>query len=434
MNTTALNTVYNHYLTTYAPKSTNSQYDTHKKSELRSIYNSIVKLNKESPLAILDTSRAAQRFAVGMKESARALHNTIVSVSGTDTEALLNKKTAFSSNESVATASYIGNAENEDDVPSFSIEVRNLALPQVNTGNYLPDSKVALPPDMYSFDIGINNLNYEFQFLINEDDTNRSVQNRLARLVNNAGIGLEAEILEDGSGNSALKLSSKATGIQPDKDAIFHISDTNTSKTAGTVNYLGIGEITRPAANAEFLLNGSERTAYTNAFTVEKMFAVTLTGLSAAEGDAAQIGLKPDHESLKENISQLIGGYNDFIRSASEYIDSQPKSSRLISEMTGIASAYASELDELGITAGEKGELSIDDSRLNEAVEDADIKEIIEPLKDFTGALLRKSNSVSLNPMNYVNKTIVAYKNPGYGYASPYVTSAYSGMMFNSYC
>ena len=43
-----LDTVYNHYLTTYTPKT--SQYDTHKKSELRRIYNSIVKLNKESPL------------------------------------------------------------------------------------------------------------------------------------------------------------------------------------------------------------------------------------------------------------------------------------------------------------------------------------------------------------------------------------------------
>ena len=41
-----MNTVYNHYLTTYAPKKTSSQYDTHKKSELRSIYNSMVKLNK----------------------------------------------------------------------------------------------------------------------------------------------------------------------------------------------------------------------------------------------------------------------------------------------------------------------------------------------------------------------------------------------------
>ena len=40
-NAMALNNVYNYYMTTYAPRSS-SRYDTHKKSELRSIYNSIV--------------------------------------------------------------------------------------------------------------------------------------------------------------------------------------------------------------------------------------------------------------------------------------------------------------------------------------------------------------------------------------------------------
>ena len=43
-NMSALNSVHNFYLTTYAPK-TNSPFDTHKKSELRNVYNSIVKLN-----------------------------------------------------------------------------------------------------------------------------------------------------------------------------------------------------------------------------------------------------------------------------------------------------------------------------------------------------------------------------------------------------
>ena len=127
MNTAVMNTVYNHFLTTYAPKGINSQYDTHKKSELRGVYNSIVKLNKEAPLAILDTSRESQEFAVGIKENARFLHNSIVSMSGEDTDTLLNKKTAFSSNESIATASYIGDAALAEDAPSFTLEVKNLA-------------------------------------------------------------------------------------------------------------------------------------------------------------------------------------------------------------------------------------------------------------------------------------------------------------------
>ena len=48
---TALNTVYNHYMTTYAPEGSNSKYDAHKKSELKNVVNSIVKLNKDAPLS-----------------------------------------------------------------------------------------------------------------------------------------------------------------------------------------------------------------------------------------------------------------------------------------------------------------------------------------------------------------------------------------------
>ena len=38
-NMLALNTVYNHYLTSYS-RGTVSKYDAHKKSELRNVYNS----------------------------------------------------------------------------------------------------------------------------------------------------------------------------------------------------------------------------------------------------------------------------------------------------------------------------------------------------------------------------------------------------------
>ena len=116
-----LNNVYNFYMTTYAPKSS-TPYDTHKKSELRSVYNSIVKMNKESPLFILDTSKESREFAVGIKENARELRNTIASLGGLDEEELLNKKVAYSSNEEIATAKYIGSKKPDDDFPSYEVE------------------------------------------------------------------------------------------------------------------------------------------------------------------------------------------------------------------------------------------------------------------------------------------------------------------------
>ncbi len=433
MNTTTLNTVYNHYLTSYAPKSTSS-YDTHKKSELRSVYNSIVKLNKESPLYLIESSKDTNEFAIGIKEGARELRNTIVSLGGVNEDEMLNKKVAYSSNENIATASYIGDSEDTDSVPALEIEVKNLASPQVNTGNFLPSNSMNLAIGSYSFDIGINDLNYEFQFNIKKGDTNKDLQDRLSRLITNSNIGLEATTIEDADGNSALRLQSNATGLQNGQGILFTITDDRTSKAAGSVNYLGISDVTRLAANSDFLLNGQERSTASNNFTIEKTYEITLNGLSSAEGETTTIGLKNDTESLTENINHLILGYNDFIKAASEHLTATSRSETLLSEMNRISSYYKNGLDSLGLKLNEEGYMNVDTKQLENAANSEDAKDLFSTVKDFANSLFRKTNEVSLNPMQYVNKTMVAYKNPGRSFSSPYVTSAYSGMMFNSYC
>lgn len=430
----ALNTVYNHYLTAYAPKGT-TRYDTHKRSELRSIYNSIVKLNKESPLYLPDTSKESQIFAVGLKENARQLRNTIASLGGLDESELLNKKTAYSSNSDLVEASFIGDIPEDGTIPSYNIEVTALASGQTNIGSFLPSSKaIALPEDTYSFDVTINDLSYEFQYNVHDGETNREVQERLSRLITNADIGLKADLIEDGNGNSALRLSSIATGIKEGKNALFHVSDENTSKTKGCVDYFGIDSIAVSPSNAEFLLNGEARTASSNHFTIEKMFEVQLNGVSSSDQDIAQIGLKADVDSLTENISNLIDGYNSFIDSASGYSSAYPKSRRLVGEMSHIAELYRTEFEKMGVTYDETGELSLDKDTLRKTALADGGGESLSTIKDFANSVLQKTGQITLNPMQYVEKTIVAYKNPGHNFATPYVTSAYSGMMFNSYC
>lgn len=430
----ALNTVYNYYLTTYAPKST-SQYDTHKKSELRNIYNSIVKLNKESPLYLMDTSRETREFAVGLKENARLLRNTIASLGGLDEKEMFNKKTAYSSNEDLVSASYIGEASAGDSVPSFNIEVTALASNQVNLGTFLPSNeRVALSPDAYSFDITINDLSYEFQYNIHEGETNRELQERLSRLISNADIGITADILEDDKGNSSLRLTSAASGLKENKDYIFRVTDDKTSKKNGTVDYLGLAFMSRCPSNAEFILNGEPRSASSNHFTIDKKFELTLNRISQAEGESANIGLKTDLDSLTENINNLVSGYNSFIKAASEYLDLHPKSHKLLNEMAGMSRLYQPQLEQLGFEFKSDGQLSLNDSNFKRSVLSSEDRQQISSIRDFTNSVLRKTNQISLNPMEYVDKTIVAYKNPGHNFVAPYVTSNYSGMLFNSYC
>lgn len=429
---TVLNTVYNNYLTTYAPKSV-TRYDTHKKSELRNVYNTIVKLNKESPWYLPTTSRDTQEYAVSLKENARSLHNTLAELGGLEESGLLNKKTAYSTKEEVASASFIGTYTPDSAIPSFTLEVHSLATPQQNLGHFLPQDKVALSPDTYSFDISINDMNYEFQFSIGENESNQDIQERLARLITNADIGLHATV-EESEGRTALKLESVAMGLPDGKNALFTVSDTHTSKTSGAVAYLGLDYVSKEPSNAHFLLNGENRSAASNHFTVGKLFEVQLHGISSEE-DALTIGLKTDIESMTDNVVQLVDGYNSFLKAAAAYQESQPKSSQLIHEFSRIASHYHNALESMGINQQADGTLAVDKGLLSKEIEDSkDIHDTFSFMKDFSGMLLRKSNQVSINPMNYVQKTIVAYKNPGHNFASPYVTSTYSGMMFSSYC
>lgn len=429
-----LNNVYNFYMTTYAPKSS-TPYDSHKKSELRGVYNSIVKMNKESPLYILDTSKDSQRFAISVKENARELRNTIASLGGLDEDELLNKKVAYSSNPNIAKASFIGSARSTDDLPAYDVEVNQLASSQVNTGKFLPnDEVVALTPDTYSFDIGIDGLNYEFQFSIKPTDTNRDVQDRLARLVTNANIGITAQVISGEDNTSYLRMESNSTGLKDNKPYIYKISDHRTSKTSGAVDYFGLDHVSVQPTNASYIVNGEKSSSTSNRFTLAHAYEVELTGLSSMEGETASIGLKTDVESLTENINTLVQGFNSFLHAVAEYSDNQPKSNRLFNEMSSVARVYASDLTSVGLNLNLDGTLEVDDAALRQTAMSDNAKEAFSPMKSFTNSVLRKSNQVSLDPMNYVNNVIVAYKNPGKNFASPYITSAYSGMMFNGYC
>lgn len=428
-----LNSVYNNYLTTYTPKKSLTRYDTHKKSELRGVYNSIVKLNKDAPWYLPTTSKEAQNYAIDLKENARELHNTIAKLGGLDEKESLQKKSAYSSDSDIVSATFLGGEIPIGSPEEFGIEIETLASQQENMGLFLPEGEVSLPADTYSFEISINDMNYEFQFSIGEDETNRDVQDRLARLINNSSIGIKARVLEE-EHRSSLTLTSESTGIPSGKQQIFTIGDERTSKAKGTVDYFGLDYVSKKPTDAKFKINGEERSASSNHFTVAKMFDVELKGVSEP-GRETLIGLKTDVESVTDNIKQLVGGYNNFIKAASTYLDTQARSKALIREMRSIAGSYSSEMESLGLNVTPEGTISVDSDLLKQTAQQTrDSGQTFDYLKDFTQSLLRKSDEVSLNPMEYVEKTIVAYKNPGHNYVSPYTTSNYSGMMFNFYC
>ena len=102
--------------------------------------------------------------------------------------------------------------------------------------------------------------------------------------------------------------------------------------------------------------------------------------------------------------------------------------------MSSTAFAYQTSLENIGLMVGEDGSISIDDDTLRETVSTNDYEENLSVLNDFKNLLSAKANNASLDPMRYVDKVLVTYKNPGKTFVTPYITSIYSGMMMDAYC
>ena len=428
----AIDSAYQYYLSTYG-NSNVSRYDTHKKSQLRDVYNRIVKSNKDSPLYKFKDTGDVKKHAIDIKESTRNIQNVIdsLSESGGGIEGVFSKKIAQSSDESVVTAEYVGK-DDDSEITGFEIQVNQLASAQTNLGNYLTNDRLDVDFGTYSFDLNTNTSSYEFQFSVTPSDTNVSLLQKLAKLVNNAGIGLNATLESNDIGQSALKITSRQTGIAPNEEFLFQILPSTAQDSMDAMNTLGINHVETEARNSSFLLNNMEYASYSNTFTIDNNFDITLHGVTN-NGQSAQVGFKTNADAIADNVTRLVDAYNNIIRIGHTYDDSHSPN-RLVRDFSSCAKEYRNELEAMGLNIDADNFIQIDRSLLTDAVTAEDAPDSFAILNEFKDSLSHKTKEASVNPMNYVNKVIVAYKNPGRNFATPYITSIYSGMMLDTFC
>lgn len=431
-----INSAYDYYLNTYGSQQA-SRYDSHRMEDLRNTVNKIKKLNKESPLYKIKISGDVQKFAIDIKENARSIKNIVASFSEDEAGigAAFEKKIAISSNPQTATAEYIGDSASLTESEGFELEIMQLASPQTNIGNFLKRDEYDFLPGSYSFDLNMNSNSYEFQYNINVGDTNEEVLQKLARLVNNAHIGLKADVLNGSQEMTALRLESKQTGLAQDETSLFRIVPENTHESRQAMQILGIDSVAAMAENSSFLLNGTKHSSYSNTFTINNVFSITLNDVTPPN-EPVKIGFKPGAEAVTDDIQSLVDSFNSMIRIAENHSGMPASNEKLLKDMGNVAKTFSSSLNPIGLFVSDKGMIDVDRSKLTESVvsEDADLN--IGVLNRFKDAIGRKADEASLDPMNYVKKVLVTYKNPisDKNLVCPYITSIYSGMMVDRIC
>ena len=421
----AIDSVYQYYLSTYGNEHS-SRYDSHKKSDLRKTTNSIAKSNNESPLYKLkDEDGDVKRFAINIKNVIASLSDD--SEDGEGIESLFRRRVAISDHEELLSVDYIGKDSENEHTESFQMEIRELAAPQVNVGNYLRSNGKNLGDGSYSFDLVTPSNAYEFQFNVSPEDDNRSIQNKLVRLINNANIGLVSEVVDGDRGTSAIRIESKRTGLNEEEDSLFSIRPQLGAASMHAMDVLGLNKIESEAHNSVFTLNGKERSSYANTFTINNAFEVNLK--AAAPGTTIHVGFKANADAVADNIERMTNAYNSIIDMADRYEGSGQESGKLISEMGSVAKSFSSDFEKIGLSIDENTRIHVDKEALKEAVTKEDAARSFDTLNKFKDALSAKADKASIDPMNYANKVVVAYKNPGHNFSTPYISSVYSGLM-----
>lgn len=444
------------YLTTYGSNDSSnsnrkynkrsSRFAMHDSSELQNLYSTIQWKNRFAPLYLTDPTPRSIAYAIHLKESANSLKQTIDSLS--DDDDLFSMKSAYSDNESLASVEYEPD-DAEGEVPTdFTLEVENFASPQVNTSKFLKANQpVSLEPGSYSFDILTNKLHYELQFNVHDGDTNNNLQKKLSRLINNSDIGVSARVVES-RGLSALEVTSDAYGLPVQGERHFMITDENTTYRNGIVDYLGLNKTIKEAANAVYSIDGNEESSYSNSFSVHGAYHVTLhpenfaadTAVSdqitaraaaltkaknaAAQNASAKIGLYPDAESLSNNIETFVESYNHFMNGVINDETEASLTKLLSKDLHKFLDLHSYNLERYGISVNADATL---DYQKSDTLTDA------AAIKGFGSQILRKLNAISLDPMEYIDRRICAYPNPNASYPNPYMTSIYTGMLYNNY-
>lgn len=427
--TVMISSVYSYYLSQYGNKS-NSKYDSHTRTQLKNTYSNVVKINSQTPVYKLDLSTAAQKYAIDLKEHARALENITEDLSDGADGTMTFKKSAVSSNASAVNASYITDFGAASDDESFDINVKQLACSQLNTGNYLQPRSKHIKPGEYSFDLSINDVIYEFQFKVDNSETTNNIQNKIARLINRSNIGLTANIKEDSLGNTAINIESESTGINGTTPVIFSIKSDDANNQP-LIDTLGLDRVTQYPANAIFDVDGDERSSMSNSITINKAYDVKLSKVTE---EPVTISLKADADSIVESLNELVAGYNNLISVTNDENNNHFQGTeKLQNEIASIARSYKKQLADSGLSLNKDGTISADKEVIINADNKDALSHIYESLNSFKNSIKEKAEDIALNPMDYVNNKIIAYKNPLRSFPDPYNLSAYTGMMFNGY-
>ncbi len=414
--------IYNYLGTNTVPK---KRTTTHKSSELKEIYTKMAKYNKSSPLYMLNLTDNKQDQIINIKESALSLRYSIQSFGNPDDE-MYSKKLFSSSDNSVVSGS-LKRPDSPNIPESLDIEIQSLATHQVNMSKFVKSADFSLVPKEHRFTLDTLNSSSHFGVTVAKGDTNIDIQSKIVNYINNRNIGVNASLIKDGA-NSAIKFTSAETGKPATDDGLL-FSFTPDGSGQNLVNYFELNNVQSRPTNSSFSINGDKHISSSNHISINQ--AIELDFHKESDGPV-KVGLSADSTQVIQQLEGFVAAYNGLMDLSDNSV-SQIGTRSLSTDISGILSKYKADMDFIGITTDDSGRLSIDEELIQSSLANGQFIEFFSNSETIASDIENSTNRLVLDPIAYVNKTIVSYPNASNKLNNTYTQSLYSGLMYNNY-
>jgi len=425
--------VYNHLMQGLVMMRPN-RYDTHKKSELQNVYRDIMRLTSEQPLYKVTFDESAQEYTLGIKDAALSLTSMIKELNAEETTSVFQNRILVSDQpEDVDVSVLEGSSLPEEDLP-LSVEVSTLSSSQENHGNFVPAGESALVSGQYNFTIGIEENMYSFQFNVASGSSNLELQKKLADFINKTSIGLRTRIVrEPETGNSRLDLIAITAGAS-DGIASFRPADVRFPSDAshGIITHFGLDNIAKAPENTRFTVNGIPKEVRGRSYLYNNALVLSLKKTTETP---VTIGRVADQEPIMEKLRSFIKKYNSVFDFVKQQQPDNHRAKKLLYELGSTMRQFSAELGTCGLTVSKDGLLYANEKKMYTAAGNGSIEQLFSEESKFSAVLVKKLSDIALNPMDYLNKTVVTYPNvTAKKTLNPYVSSIYCGLLYNNYC
>lgn len=425
--------VYNHLMQGLIMMRPN-RFDTHKKSELQNVYRDIMRLTSEQPLYKVTFDESAQEYTLGIKNAALSLSSMIKELHTDDGSSVFKNQILVSDNPEAVDVSVLEGSNIPDSDLPLTVEVSTLSSPQENHGNFVPAGESALVSGQYNFTIGIEENIYSFQFNVSNGSTNLELQKKLADFINKTSIGLRTRIVQEPeTGESRLDLIAITAGASDGK-ASFCPADVRFPDDAshGIITHFGLDQIGKAPVNTCFSINGVSKEVRGRSYLYNN--ALTLS-INETTSGAVSIGKVTNQEPIAEKLRAFVDKYNSIFDYVEEKQPDNHRAKKLLYELGNTLRQFSTQLEPCGLSVSKPGTLSVDEKTMYIAAGNGTLEHLFSEESRFSDVLIKKLSDISLNPMEYLNKTVVTYPNiAAKKTLNPYVSSIYCGLLYNNYC